>query len=168
MTAAGLTLSVAFLLFAALSVLLSVIDIREHRLPNALVLPAYPIGIAMLAAACALGADWSAWVRALVGMALLFAFYLVLRLVSPRSMGGGDVKLAGVVGLMLGWIGWDALVIGAFAGFLFGGLFGLVMMAARRADRRTAIPFGPFMLAGAWAGIILAPALSRWLLAGGA
>ncbi|MGX1702294.1 prepilin peptidase [Microbacterium sp. NPDC055357] len=168
MSAVNLTLSVVFVLFAALSVSLSVIDIRTHRLPNIIVLPAYPITIGLLALACLLGADGRLLIGALLAMAGMFAFYLVLRLISPRGMGGGDVKLAGVVGLVLGWVGWDAVAVGSLAGFILGGVFGTAMLALRRADRRTRIPFGPFMLAGAWVGILAGPALSAGLVSTGA
>ena len=77
-------------------------------------------------------------------------------------MGGGDVKLAGVVGLYLGWIGWGTLAVGAFAAFLLGGLFGIVLLIA--AGRRTAIPFGPWMIAGAWLGILTGEAVGSWYL----
>lgn len=152
--AATLVILVASLFFAAVSIVLTLIDLDTHRLPNAIVLPSYPIAIALFAVACVLGADWSSLLRALAGMAALYAFYFALRLIRPAGMGGGDVKLAGVVGLYLGWIGWGALAAGAFAAFLLGGIFGVALLVARRADRRTAIPFGPFMLAGAWIGIL--------------
>ncbi len=90
---------------------------------------------------------------ALAGGAILFTLYLVIVLAYPRGMGLGDVKLAGVIGLYLGWLGWGQLAVGAFSAFLLGASFSLVLVAARRANRRTAIPFGPFMLAGAWVGM---------------
>jgi leader peptidase (prepilin peptidase)/N-methyltransferase len=69
--------------------------------------------------------------------------------VRPADLGLGDVKLAGVLGLVLGWQGWGVVVVGAFLGFLLGGLAGIGLMLAGRADRRTAIPFGPLLLFGA-------------------
>lgn len=152
-TSAEIVGGIAFAAFAALSVILAVIDVREHRLPNRLVLPAYPAAIGVLALACVLGASWASLVRALVAMAVLFAFYAVLRLASRAGFGGGDVKLSGVIGLMLGWLGWDAVVVGLVAAFVLGGLFGVVLLASRRADRTTRIAFGPWMLVGAWIGI---------------
>ncbi len=86
-------------------------------------------------------------------MVALFLFYLIAALVYPGGMGFGDVKLAGVLGLFLGFLGWGPLVVGAFAAFLLGGLFALVLVALRRAGRKSGIPFGPWMLAGAWVGI---------------
>ncbi len=68
-------------------------------------------------------------------------------------MGFGDVKLAGVLGAALGWLGWGPLVVGSFAAFLLGGVVGLALMVAQKADRRTGIPFGPWMIAGAFVGV---------------
>ncbi|MFT4221014.1 MAG: A24 family peptidase [Microbacterium sp.] len=151
---------VAYAAFAVVGVVLAVIDLRSHRLPNRIVLPSYVGAMGLLALACLLGADWWQLARAGAGMAAMFMFYFALRLVRPAGMGGGDVKLSGVVGLFLGWAGWAPLVVGALAAFLLGGIAGLVLMAARKADRRTAIPFGPFMLLGAWVGIVAGDALA--------
>ena len=98
--------------------------------------------------------------RAALGAVALFAFYFVLALAYPAGMGFGDVKLAGVLGIYLGWLGWGELVVGAFLGFLFGGVVGLLMMAVRRAGRKSSIPFGPFMLAGAFVAILWGGALA--------
>lgn len=145
----------ALIAFAVLGVALSVVDLREHRLPDRLLLPGYPIALVLLgAASLAAGTGWPL-VRAIAAGGALFAFYLALRLASPSSMGGGDVKLAGLVGLHTGWFGWDAFLIGAVAAFVLGGIAGIALLLARRARRTTPIPFGPFMLAGAWVGIAL-------------
>ena len=161
--ALGLVL-VAFLYFAAVSIALALIDLDTHRLPNAIVLPSYAVALALFTGAAALSGDWGSLLRAVAGMAALYLFYFILRVVRPGGMGGGDVKLAGVVGLYLGWIGWGALVIGAFAAFLIGGAVGLALIAARRAGRKTAIPFGPFMLVGAWTGVFAGEAVGRGYL----
>ncbi|TDN93232.1 A24 family peptidase [Microbacterium sp. BK668] len=153
---------VAFLYFAAISVVLALIDLGTHRLPDAIVLPSYVVAGVLLTAACVLGADWSRLLSAGVGGAILYAFYFVIRFIRPDGMGGGDVKLAGVVGIYLGWLGWGALAVGAFSAFVLGGLFGLALIAVRRAGRRSAIPFGPWMLAGAWVGIFMGQALGAW------
>lgn len=159
MDAAGLALLVAYGALALLSVVLAVIDVRTRRLPNALVLPAYPLLLAALAVACVIRADVVPFVQAVIGGAIAFVFYLLLRLVQPSGMGGGDVKLAGLLGIALGYLGWDVLLLGLFAGFLLGGLFSVGLMLSRRAGRRTRIPFGPWMLLGAWI-VIAATALT--------
>lgn len=158
---ATLVILLAYLYFAAISIALTLIDLDTHRLPNAIVLPAYPVTIVLFAVACLLGADWWALGRAAIGMAVMYAFYFVLRLIRPDGMGGGDVKLAGVVGIYLGWLGWATLAVGAFAAFLLGGVFGIILLASRKAGRRTAIPFGPWMIIGAWMGIFTGEVVGR-------
>lgn len=150
---AALTL-IAFLYLAAISVALAVIDIDTHTLPNRIVLPAYGVGGALLGTALILEGEWSRLVSAGVGCGAAFLFYLILALARPGGMGFGDVKLAGVLGLYLGSLGWAQLAIGLFAAFVLGGVFGIVLTATRRATRRSGIPFGPWMLAGAWVGIL--------------
>jgi len=153
---------VALLYFAAVSIVLTLIDLDTHRLPNSIVLPSYLVAGALFTAAALVSGDLLALLRAVIGMAALYVFYFTLRLVRPSGMGGGDVKLAGLIGIHLGWIGWGALAVGAFAAFVFGGLFGVVLMLARRAGRKTAIPFGPWMIAGAWTGVFAGEAVGRW------
>jgi leader peptidase (prepilin peptidase)/N-methyltransferase len=153
---------VAFLYFAAISIVLTLIDLDTRRLPNAIVLPSYLVAGVLFTLAAWTGAAWPALLRAGIGMVILYAFYFLLRLVRPGGMGGGDVKLAGVVGIYLAWLGWGALVVGAFAAFALGGIFGLVLITIRRAGRKTAIPFGPWMLAGAWVGIFFGQPIADW------
>ncbi|WP_235477764.1 MULTISPECIES: A24 family peptidase [unclassified Frigoribacterium] len=144
---------VAFLWLAGVSVALAVIDLEHHRLPNAIVLPSYAVGGALLAASSILVGDWPALVRAAIGLASLFAFYLIAALSYPGGMGFGDVKLAGLLGLYLAWLGWGEFAVGAFAAFLLGGLFAIVLLVTRRVQRTGGIPFGPWMLAGTWVGV---------------
>lgn len=155
---------VAYLYFASISIALTLIDLDTRRLPNAIVLPGYPVVGILFTIACLLGLPWDALLRAAIGGVILFGFYLVLRLIRPAGMGGGDVKLAGIVGMCLAWLGWAPLVVGAFAAFLLGGVFGIALLIARRAGRRTAIPFGPWMLAGAWVGILVGDTIARWYI----
>lgn len=144
----------AALYFVAIAVALTLIDIDTHTLPNAIVLPSYPVVAALLALATWGTHDWSAGLRALAGMAILYVFYFAIVFAYPRGMGFGDVKLAGVLGLLLGWLGWGPLVVGGFSAFVVGGVFSLVLMAARSAGRKTQIPFGPWMLVGAVIGAL--------------
>ena len=140
----------AYLCFAAIAVALALIDLDVRRLPNAIVLPAYPV----LAALLALAADGDGLLRALTGGAALFGFFLAVAYAVPGAMGFGDVKLAGVVGGMTAYLSWGAFLVGAFGAFLLGALAGVLLVAARGAGRRTAVPFGPFLLLGAWASIL--------------
>lgn len=155
---------VAHLYLAAITVALTLIDLDTRRLPNSIVLPSYLVLLTLFLMACLLGAPWDGLVRAVVGGAGLFAFYLMLRVVRPGGMGGGDVKLAGVLGAALAWSGWGALVVGAFAAFVIGGIAGIALVSTRRATRKSAIPFGPYMLLGAWLGLFTGEQIARWYL----
>jgi leader peptidase (prepilin peptidase)/N-methyltransferase len=144
---------VAFLMLTAVSIALALIDLDTKRLPNVIVVPSLLAGIALLGAAAVVRGDLAALAGALLGGAGLFVLYLILAIVSRGGMGMGDVKLAAVLGLYLGFLGWGNLLVGAFAAFVFGGVFGLALMLIRRAGRKTQIPFGPWMIAGTWVGV---------------
>lgn len=150
---ASVLLVLAFLYLMAISVALTMIDLDTHRLPNAIVLPAYPVMLVLLTSASALSGDWGALLRAVSGMVALAAAYLLLAVAVPGGMGFGDVKLAGVIGLALAYLGWGPLAVGSFGAFLLGGTFAIVLVVTRRAGRRSGIPFGPWMVGGAWIGI---------------
>ncbi len=144
---------VAYLYLAAIGIALLLIDLDVKRLPNVIVLPAYLVLPVLLAVASAVDGDWSAMLRAAMGGMLLYAFYFGAMVAYPGGMGFGDVKLAGVLGIGLAWMGWGALVVGAFGAFLLGGIFSIGLVLSKRAHRKTGIPFGPWMLAGAAIGI---------------
>jgi leader peptidase (prepilin peptidase)/N-methyltransferase len=157
----------AYLYLGAVSLALALIDLDVRRLPNSIVLPSYVVGVALLALPAVLGPaelaqSATAAGRALLAMAALFAFFLAIAYLYRGGMGLGDVKLAGVLGLYLGWLGWSSVLVGAFSGFLLGGLVGGILMAARRVSRKTPIPFGPFMLAGALLAVFLADPIASW------
>lgn len=156
---------VAYLYLAAISIALALIDLDSQRLPNTIVLPGYIVGAALLGMSAVLTGNLSALVTAAVGAAAMFGLYLLLALASPGGMGYGDVKLAGVLGIFLGYLGWSSLIVGAFAAFLLGGVYALGLLATRRAKRGSGIPFGPWMLAGAWLGIVAGPAIGAAYLA---
>ncbi|PFG29563.1 prepilin peptidase [Paramicrobacterium agarici] len=141
--------AVAYGFFAIAGVQLSLIDARLKLLPNVLVLPTAGISLALLAATAAAEDAWLSLGRAVAGGAALFVAYLVLALVSPSGIGMGDVKLSVVAGVFLAYQGWMPLVVGAAAGFVIGALVGLALLAARKANRHTTVPFGPSMLGGA-------------------
>ncbi len=143
---------------AVLGSALAVIDARTHRLPDALVLPSYPVLAVLLGLASVVVPDGGAFVRALAGGLALYGAYFLLAL-APSGLGFGDVKLAGLIGAVLAWCGWAELAVGASAAFFLGGAWSVVLLAAGRAGRRTAIPFGPFMLAGALVGAAGGPAV---------
>lgn len=146
----------AFCFLGAIGVALAFIDAGHHRLPDALTLPAYPVALVLLGVAAPTVRDGGHhFVVALIGLAAAWLLFLIQALIYPAGIGWGDVKLSGVLGLYLGWLGVGALVAGLFAGYLLAALTGLALLAARRATRRSQIPFGPFLLAGTLVAIVL-------------
>jgi leader peptidase (prepilin peptidase) / N-methyltransferase len=145
----GQPVVVAFGFFGVLGVALAAIDIATQRLPDPLTLPAYPILITLLTGAAIAGHDLAALERALLGGLALAGAYLLLALVRPGQLGGGDIKLAGVAGLALGWLGWPTLIAGAALGFVLSAVVSVALLAARRVTLHSAISFGPFLLGGA-------------------
>jgi len=154
----------AYLYLAAIAVALAMIDLDVKRLPNAIVLPSYVVGAALLLPAIVVDGAWGAGLRALLAAVVLWAGYFAVASVKPGAMGFGDVKLAGVLGLYLGWLGWGSVLIGTFTSFLLGGLVGVALIAVRRAGRKSALAFGPFMLAGAFVAVFFASPLASWYL----
>lgn len=152
----------AYLYLAAIALTLAMIDADVRRLPNAIVLPSYLVGVLLIVPADAARGDWWSAGRGLIAMAALSALFLALALLYPGGMGVGDVKLAGLLGLYLGRLGWSTVWIGTFTGFLLGGLVGAVLVVSGRASLKTAIPFGPFMLAGAMLALFIARPVATW------
>jgi leader peptidase (prepilin peptidase)/N-methyltransferase len=148
----GWALLPALLCFATVAVALSWIDIDVHRLPEGLTLPAYPVLVGQLALAAWAGQDWTALARAVVCSLALAGVALLLALLAARLSSGfglGDVVLSGLVGLVTGYVAWWRPVLALYAAFLLGGLYALVRVLSGRRSRRDAVPFGPFLAAGA-------------------
>lgn len=146
----------AWVWFVGIGLLLAVIDLREKLLPNRILLPATVGAAGLLTLAAALDGAWPDLLRALLAGAASFAVLLVMALLAPSGLGMGDVKLAALLGLVLGWFGWSVVLLGFFLGFVLQAVVGLVLLAARRAGRDTDLPFGPALLTGALAAVLLA------------
>lgn len=151
----------AYWYFVAVGVALAMIDFDVYRLPDVLTLPSYGVGLALLGIAAGVGPGHTPYLRAVFGGLILLGFYGLVWLVYPAGMGFGDVKLSGVVGLYLGWLGWGALVVGAFAAFVIGGVVGIGVILFAGGGRKTRVPFGPFMLVGALVGIFAGESLAH-------
>jgi leader peptidase (prepilin peptidase)/N-methyltransferase len=145
-----------YLVLVILGVQLSLIDIRHHLLPNRLVLALLIAGMIALSAASAATPAWDALLRGASGGAILFVIYLILAIISPRGLGMGDVKLAGPLGLYLGYLGWPHLLYGGLLGFIAGGVVTVVILLVRRGQKPTEEAHGPSMVVAA-IGIILLP-----------
>lgn len=140
--------------FLAVGLRLAAIDVREHRLPDAVVLPHLALSFVTVSTFGFVAPDSA--VRASAGALALFGAYALIALLPGEGLGGGDVKYAAVVGLHLGWLGWMPLVVGALTAVVLGGIVAVALLLTRSLGRTDALPFGPFMLAGAVVGMLSA------------
>ena len=146
----------AYCVLGAVGIALAAIDVRVQRLPDRLTLPTYPALLALLAVAALISHHAWPLTRAVLGGLVLGGAYLLLGVIRPGGLGGGDIKVAGLAGLALGWLGWRAVFDGAALGFLLAGAAGLVLLAARRVTLRSQISFGPFLIGGALLAMLAA------------
>lgn len=154
---AGVLLAAALLLFLLNAVRLVAIDARVHLLPNRIIFPWYPMAFLLLVVSAALAGELATAVRVIVAGLALFLFYLLLHLINPAGMGLGDVKLAGILGMYLGYLSWSHLLFGTLLAFLTGALWAIAMMLLRRANRKSTFAFGPFMFLGTAVGLFMTP-----------
>lgn len=144
----------AFLTMGILGVVLAAVDLEHHRLPDRLTATGAVVsGLALLVDA-SLMTSWSALLRGLLCAAVAFAVFLLMALISPSGMGFGDVKLATLLSLHTGWLGWQLAILAILGGFAAGAVAALILVVTRLATPRTAIPFGPALLFGAWLVVI--------------
>ena len=156
---------ISLLYLAAISIALALIDWDTHTLPNRIVLPSYVVGVVLMSASGILAGDLQPLARAVIGAAVMWSLYFLMALTYNGAMGFGDVKTAGSLGLFLGYLGWKILIVGAFSAFFLGGIFALGLLISRKANSKSGIPFGPWMLVGAWVGIFLGGGIAhRYLL----
>ncbi len=147
------------------AVALSIVDWHTRLLPTLIVVPATLAAIVATVVVGLATDERDALVRALVAMVVVRSFFWLLWFVRSAGMGFGDVRLAALVGLVLGWVGWGSVAIGVWVGFMVFAVPGLLLAVVRR-DRsllKQAFPFGPFMAAGALVGLVWGPALTRVL-----
>ncbi|HSY00118.1 MAG TPA: prepilin peptidase, partial [Streptomyces sp.] len=142
-------------LLAPLGILLTLVDLGAQRLPDPLTLPFAALALTLLGAVALLPEHAGQWRTAAFGALALGGFYLLFFLIRPVALGFGDVKLALGLGAVLGWYGWGALYLGTFAGALIGSAYTLVLAARGRAVRGQLVALGPFMLGGAYVGLLL-------------
>ncbi|MGL5828552.1 MAG: prepilin peptidase, partial [Angustibacter sp.] len=161
----GLTWQLAaFLYLAAIAVALAVIDIDVMRLPNEIVLPSFPVAGLLLLLPAALTPAWGDLLRGLLAMVALFTFFFILQMFFKGKMGFGDTKLIALLALHLGFLGWVELAVGFYLAFLLGAGHGVWLMIFRGGNRKSRLPFGPFLIAGAFLAILIPDPFVNWYL----
>jgi len=147
----------AFALLGLACAVLIVVDLAALRLPNIIIGPMYPMLFVALSVAAVAGHDWARLGRAAAAAGLLLVTYMLMAFASPSNLGLGDVKLSGLLGAFLGWLGWGHVLLGTLAAFTLAGLVALILVILFRAKRRTDFAFGPWMVAGAAIGAAFGP-----------
>jgi leader peptidase (prepilin peptidase) / N-methyltransferase len=148
----------AFCVFAAGLVALSAIDLKTKRLPRQVTYTTAAIGAPLLVIAALVNDEPERIWMAALGAGIAFAFMLLIYIVSRGGMGDGDVRLAPLLGMHLGWLNPGIVMVGLFLGFLLGAIVGVALMASGVAGRRTKIPFGPFLAAGSLLAVFVGQA----------
>lgn len=152
-----LVVNIVYAVALVWAVVLAFIDLSVRRLPDILVLPGYPLAAASLALCSLLTGHWKPLLWAASCAAAAFGVYLILAWLTRRQegIGLGDVKLAGVLGGLLGWLDPVAAVLGLLTGFILGGLIAVVLIVVRRRSRKSHLTLGPAILAGAYVWSVL-------------
>jgi leader peptidase (prepilin peptidase)/N-methyltransferase len=159
----GLFVAVLVALFLAVMLAIALIDARWRIVPNRIVYPSLVIGLVAIVAG-QLAAGGVDAVRGLLGLALYAGPLFLVALAVPHGMGMGDVKLAALIGLVLGSLGLSYVAVAAAVGIVAGGLGAVVALAVLRLSRKQQIPFGPFLAGGAVVAALAAPQISRLYL----
>jgi leader peptidase (prepilin peptidase)/N-methyltransferase len=152
----------AYLYLAAIGVTVAVMEFDVRRLPDSIILPSYVLSLLMLMPAGAVDADWRTAERALAGMLALVALFFALALAYPNGGGFGDVKLAGLLGIYLGWLSWTALFIAAIGSLFIAAAGGTAAIAVKHASRSVAVPLAPCLVAAAVLALFIAAPVSSW------
>ena len=161
--AVGLDWALLFLVpLVPVGAALALIDWRTRLLPTRIIAPTYAVLVPLVVIAALASREPELLIRAAIGWALMGGVYVLLWLVYPAGMGYGDVRLSGILGIVLGYLGVGQLALGAWSAFLLGGLGGVVLVALKVIDRKHN-PFGPWMLIGAVLGIVAGPAFTLWM-----
>jgi leader peptidase (prepilin peptidase)/N-methyltransferase len=152
----------AYLYLGAIGVCLALIDVDVRRLPDTIVLPSYVVSILLLLPAGASAADRTVPVRALAGMVALLILFFALAAAYPNGLTFGDVKLAGLVGLYLGWLSWTALFLTAVGSLVIAAMSGVAVLATKHGSRYVAVPLAPCLIGAGVLSVFVAAPLSSW------
>lgn len=153
----------AVLVAVAALVALAAIDLEHLRLPTRVVYPALALTGTLIVLAALVQGAWGHLGAAAVAAAVWFALFFVLNLAAPRALGFGDVRLAPLLGSVLGWFGWRFVLVGFFSANLVGAVVGVVLLATRRIQRRQPVPYGVFLAAGTLGTLLAGPSAVAWV-----
>lgn len=153
-----------YCIFFAVLVVLSGIDLDHQLIPSRIIYPASVTSLAALAIASGVDGQWRRFGDGVLGGVIGFVVLFAVHMVAPRGMGFGDVRLAGYIGLNVAWLGLAHVAVALFAGFLFGAVVGVALIGAGAATRRSRIPFGPFLAAGAVTAVLWGTPIVHWWL----
>ena len=156
----------AYLVFGAAMVTLTVTDVQTKLIPNRILGPATVAGSVLLAAGGLVTGEYASILRAGAGGLVYFGLMLGLALIARGALGFGDVKLAFMIGMFTGYVGWGQVVAAGLGAFILGGLVSLILVVTRLRSRKDMIPFGPFMTTAGVGAVIFADAITNWYAAG--
>ncbi len=154
----------AFLGFGAATLALTLIDLDHQLIPNRVLFPSLGLAAALLSAGTIVEGEWGALLRGVFGAVAYFVGLLVVALVARGGFGMGDVKLALLLGLFLAYVGWGALAVGSILAILLGGLASIVLLLTRKSSRQAKFAYGPYLVVGAWIGLIWGQEIIDWYL----
>jgi len=151
----------AYCLFFAALVAVAALDVERRVIPNRVLRPALVLTVVLLGGAAIAEAAGRAALDSVVGGLAAFAAVGLVHLVQPRGMGFGDVRLAGFIGLYLGWLGLGYVATGLLLGFLLAVVAGVVVMVVTDSGLMVRLPFAPFLGAGAVLVVLWGAPLTR-------
>lgn len=151
----------AFLVVTAGLIAISFVDLELFIVPNRILYPTLFVAAPLLVLAAAADGEWTSAREAAIGGVTAFAVFLVIHLISPRGMGFGDVRLSGLIGMTLGWLGLWHVALGLFLAFLLASFIGVGLIVVRVRTRKDQIPFGPFLALGAVLAVLAGDPLLR-------
>ena len=154
----------AYLWFTATTLLLTLTDLDRKLIPNRILYPATVVGGVLLVSGGLLDGEAGALGRAVIGALAYFGVLFVLAMIAGGGFGFGDVKLGFFLGMYLAYQSWGTLIVGSVGAFLLGGVVGLLLMLLRIKSRKDKIPFGPYLVAGAYVALAFGPEIVDWYL----
>lgn len=154
----------AYLWFVGVTIALTITDVDHQLIPNRILFPGTAVGAVLLLIGSLVDGSVSSYGRGLLGALIYFGALLVLALIVPKGFGLGDVKLAALLGLFTAYLGWGSLAIAVVLPFWIGGVISILLLVTRIKGRKDKIPFGPYLVIGAYLAIAYGEQLFDWWL----